>query len=77
MRLSTASQRRARPPERARVAQGISGIPPVSRSAPHHEKPWGDPGAFHRFALRQPAARASDSLQNQRSPFAGLIRVRS
>ena len=30
-----------------------------------------------RLALRHPAARASDSLQNHRSPFAVLIRVGS
>jgi len=32
-------------------------------------------GVRHRLALRQPAARASDSLQNQRSPYCGLILV--
>ena len=31
----------------------------------------------HRRDLRHPAARASASEQNQRSPFDGLIRVRS
>ncbi len=33
--------------------------------------------ACHRFAFRQPAATASASVQNQRSPFYGLILVRS
>lgn len=33
--------------------------------------------AAHRRDFRQPAERASASEQNQRSPFDGLIRVRS
>ena len=44
-------------------------------SLPRRPSPGGP--SLQRFALRHPAARASRSLQNQRSPFAVLMRVRS
>ena len=53
------------------------GSPTPKDARPHLDGLCGHPERVHRFALRQPAARACASLQNQRSPFAGLIRVRS
>lgn len=68
----TFGRRSHRAETRVAIPAGFNSRIVMPPQPPHLEKAA---GRFYRLALRQPAATASASEQNQRSPYRGLILV--